>query len=939
MESLADFTATSEDSTRERLKVMSVEYDTESVGVRVERPIVHLFCRDQYGEPREIKAVGFRPHFYIREADYKRTKYKHQISNDDRILDVHYANDDGQRYRSLSGEQLVQLECVVPQDVKTLRDTFHDEWGIETFEADLYFTDRFLISEGIHRGISVPKGKSKISVDEIEPLEEDQVPEIDPRVITVDIEVTVDDEFPDPMDANRRITAITAHDNYCDDYVVWVLAHESWSAEDRAEVHGIADEKDVQLALFDNETALLSQFIEYCIDRRPDLVSGWNSTGFDWPYILNRAKKLSIYEVEQLSPMGDVGVWDGFGGQPTPQIKGVIPFDLLEAYRKTQIHELRSYALDSVAEYELGEGKEDIGDIDAAWEDDPHLFVTYNIRDVEAVVEIERSQNILDLFDNLRRVTGAQYDDCNANINLIDILFLRRANDAATALPTSTEPNEDWYHGAIVLDPKAGLTENAVYPDLASLYPYSAITFNLSPETLIGDSEDLAESDYTEDDCYKAYVDYRPVKRCDPDDDWQQYTDGDYKAVQQEKEDGGMKTRWIDDPEEKPLYILRPDVKEGFVREAILSMVDLKYEYKGTEKYGAVKRITNSTYGVLGDSNSYGTGFRLFDWRLAEAITLVGRNVLKFTGDQFIDHLHKMGYEEAELIAGDTDSVVTSIPDADNLEEVRDVADKAAKMVDMDYDDLVVDKFNFRPEDKHWFEVELESVADSIFYPRDFSADDPELGVKKRYAQWIRWDEDDGWLPDDEGFSFKGFELVRSDTATITKTAQEEVLRMILTEDDPKDSVYDYLEDLVREVENGEIPLEQLGVPSAIGQDLSEYGSEDKRCQPKYRGAKYSNDQGIDDLGSGDKPLLFYIDRVPSEYDETYSTDTAEDDDPVDALTVSHPNRIPDGFEIDYEEHIEKALRGPLEPIVKTMGWRWSDIVNEGQQSSFAQFT
>jgi DNA polymerase I len=523
------------------------------------------------------------------------------------------------------------------------------------------------------------------------------------------------------------------------------------------------------------------------------------------------------------------------------------------------------------------------------------------------------------MYDHIRSIAGATYSEiADSNIGIIDMLYLREAKARGLALPTSVRPDTQHYWGAYVFPPVAGKHKNVVYPDLSSLYPNLFKDMNASPETIIGYADDLAASEYDRSDCHTVYVDTR---------------DEDVK-------------RSADEPERTELFVLKPEVKTSFVRDVIGDLIDMKYEYKkdeyADEAYEAVKRITNSVYGCMGDSVSYGVGFRLFDWRIAEAITLAGRDVIKHTADTFEETVRNFGYDDAGIIAGDTDSCVCEVPSADGLEETLEVAQEAAEYVDSTYPDFMYDRFGI--EDGN-MAVEIESYSESALF----------MNKKKRYAQWVRWDEGD--LVDE--VEVKGFELVRSDSAPITGDVQLEVLTKILKLDDPKEEVGDYLKENWDDAVSGRVSLEDLGKPSAISSDMWTYGYSEQddgsfnyyTPQPHVRGARYAT-AFIDgeDISSG-KPLMFYVNGVAidSGLPETYSYDNklrADDDCPtmveegrrVDAVSVEDVRNLPDAVLIDWPKMAEKTIRDPIEPIVDVMGWDFDDLITEGNQTGLAEF-
>ena len=947
---------------REKLKVMTMEYTIERDGHRIPEPIVQLFCRDRHGERRYIEVEGFYPFFYISEAEFhekqddllnegaiRSIEAREILVNKENSMNTTIENVDEPSATTLHGDNLVKVYTVEPKHVNELRDFFDETW-----EADVFFTNRFLIETGIKRGLTVPSATERVSVEDIEATED--LPDIAPRMVTIDIEVWSGGVFPDTEEANNPITSYTIHDSYDDEYIAAifrpnaaVFGDEVWSDEPEWELPDGVSEDQIEIEVFDDEAEMLAAANNWIIEKDPDLLTGWNSSrndignGFDYPYWINRCENINEWTFAELSPLNQTFTTNS----GTPMVKGREMFDMLQAYKKTQIHEKKSYALGYIAQEELGYGKEDIESLDDGWKYNPVQFMKYNIRDVSAVVEIEDSKGVLDMYDHIRHVTGASYSECaDSNIGIIDVLFLRQAKDKGFALPTSTKPERGWYYGGKVFNPIPGKHKNVVYPDLASLYPYLMWSLNVSPETVFDTLEEARAAGYAEEDLYRAFVDRRP---------------------DEEKRDS--------DPQFSNIYYTKPDVKEGFVREVITMMTDMKYEYKkpqySGEKYGAVKRIVNSLYGVFGDSASYGKGFRLFDWRLAETITLAGQKVVTYTSDEFENHLQENGYPDSKRVGGDTDSVMTEIPSLDvSPEEIQEDFEKmesgeepempffkAAQYVNASYDEFMEDEFWIDDPSMHKMEVEIESYADSLFFLRDFKSNDPNKGIKKRYSQRVTWDE--GTIISDPTPATKGFELVRSDTANITSRVQEGVLQRILEEETPEDSVSSYLKENWDAAVNGETDLEDIGIPSAISKPLDEYGGPNKNGnymtpQPHIRGAKYANAH-IDEesISSGDKPLFFYVSRVGYPYPDVYVYDedwqrgdaSSLNSDTVlelgrdmDAVAVNDVRNVPDEIHVDYEKMSNKTLRRPIEPIVKTMGWEFDNIISESSQSGLAQY-
>lgn len=911
----------------ETLHVMNIEH-VEQFG----DPIIHLWCRTQDGESKHVEVEGHRPSFYIAKDAYSK-----RVKNHDWVTSV----DGG--YQSIHGEDLVRVECKLPEHIggkngsKGLREYFDETW-----EADVFYSNRFLIDTGIKTHVRIDleetwdsqsvEGDYRVHVDDIEAVDDPDW-RTEPRIVTVDIEVESPDGFPEPRDAEHPVTAITAYDNYDEEYVVWALRYEGWTytdvevenlcIESRPETIEVGGEKlpanigDVRV--FENESQLLHNFNEYIEDRRPDLLSGWNSSStdkgypFDYPYLINRCKGLNVLSFRDWSPLGQV--WNSNWG---PRGKGIEFHDMLKAYKKTQWSKPDGgYGLANISKQELPIGKLEIEDIDDAWRDEPGTFLEYNIRDVQAVVGIDHSAGVTDLFQNLRRLTGAQWGDCHNNIDLLDHFILRYADEFDVVLPTNEEPNRSWYYGAHVFEPKLGRHQNAVYPDLWSMYPNMIRNCNMSPETIIGTEDDLAASEYTEADCRWSYVDTRPTHI---------------------KED--------DDPRYEKVYFLKPSKKEGFMTKVVDDLMGLKDDYDGTPLYGPVKQVVNSVYGVYGDADSYGKGYRLFDWRIAEGICLGGRKMIQDSAERFVDDLNSLkdeyGYDgnNAYLVGGDTDSCMASIPfmDADDREDqqqIVDLAHEAADRVNEWYGEWTEDTFNLE-QGRHFCELEIESYAPWLFVPEGVT----KKKAKKRYAEIIAWEEGEWFDPPE--FSVTGIDIVRSDRAQVTKEIAEDVLTYILRIDDREEArrkVYDAIQNTVGEIKSGERPNSYFSRPKGMGSSPEEYGAIDRKAQPTYRGAKYAN-QNFDweRLTEGSKPQLLYIDKVRGDWPRTYSAETAEDGCEVDAISVEQPDKVPEEFVVDVDKMIEKTVEDPLTPILSPMRWDFDEAMADSEQTSMEAF-
>lgn len=957
MAGLADFV----DEPTEELHLMQIEY-REHFG----EPVIHTWCRTEDGERRHVEIEGHRPSFYIHEDAFDK-----RLRNHDWVEDIEHG------FESIHGDPLVRVYTRLPKHVGGGRDIDKGlrEYFDRTWEGDVFFTSRFLIDTGIHTHFEVEldqtwsgqhmDGDYRVHVDDIEPIE-DPSWRATPRAITADIEVLSPHGFPDAADAEHPVTGITAYDNYDEKYTLWLLRHEGWAYSD-TEVANIAIEnrpdpilvdgeefnvsvEDVRV--FEEESALLHNFNEYVGKREPDLLSGWNSSStmngdaFDYPYLVNRCQGLNVTNYrDNWSPMGQV--WTTRRGRAqnlTMGGKGVAFFDLMEAYKKTKWSEPKGgWGLSNTSVRELGmdDGKLDLEDIDAAWKSDLAKFTEYNIRDVQAVVAIDAASGATSMYQDIRAIGGVQFENCHNAIDTLDVFIIRMAKQYGYALPTSEKPDRGWYYGAHNFEPILGLHENVVYPDLWSMYPNMVRNVNMSPETLIGTQEELEASEYTEEDCRWTYIDTRRTE------------------VKKES-----------DPRYEKVYFLKPSIKKGFMNEVIDDLMDMKDSYDGTPLYGPLKHnFINAVYGVFGDSDSYGRGYRLFDWRIAEGITLGGRKMIQDSSERFVDAVNELkdeyGYEgnKAYRIAGDTDSVMTSIPFVDvdyeedftiefrqpdgslvevpayyeDFDDIVFIAQEAADRVNEWYEQWTAETFNVEDGD-HYCEIEIESFAPRAFVPEGVT----KKKAKKRYAEIIAWDEGEWQHPPE--FSVTGIDIVRSDRAPVTRDVLEDVLDTILRVDDRDDArraVYDRIEEEVEAIRNGEREREWFARPKGMTRHPSTYGTPSKKASATYRGARYANENfDWEHLTAGDKPALLYIDKVRGNWPTNYSTDweVAGAGEPVDAVSGNEPNDIPDEFVVDMDKQLEKVLEDPLTPILAPMRWSYDEALSDTEQGSLSSF-
>ena len=455
------------------LAVMQVDYTVVGYGDD-ERPVIHVFGRTADGELEHVQVVDFRPYFYAPTESLDRPPEEAY----DRLTGSREVDADGEPYESIRGERLTKIFGQTPRDVGQVRDEF------DHYEADILFPNRFLIDKDVRSGLRVPErrgddGAIYVSHEDVEPVDVDA----DPRVLTFDIEVEDRSGFPE--DGEEPIVCLASHDSYDGEYLLWIWEAPGGEGTVPTALEGyepIEGEIEHDVRTFESEEAMLAAFLEHVERNDQDLLTGWNLDDFDAPYLLDRLEVLDgpdhdhDLDPDRLSRVGEV--WrSGWGG---PDVKGRVVFDLLYAYQRMVFSELDSYRLDAVGEVELGVGKERYaGTIGDLWEDDPTRLLEYNLRDVELCVELDRQQEIVPFWDEVRSFVGCKLEDAPTPGDTVDMYVLHEAH-GRFALPSKgqQEAGEE-YEGGAVFDPITGIRENVTVLDLKC---FSGDTELLTPD-------------------------------------------------------------------------------------------------------------------------------------------------------------------------------------------------------------------------------------------------------------------------------------------------------------------------------------------------------------------------------------------------------------------------------------------------------------------------
>jgi DNA polymerase elongation subunit (family B) len=207
----------------------------------------------------------------------------------------------------------------------------------------------------------------------------------------LDIEVDFDPKrgFSSPEDPHGKITAITVYQNWTKKLLTYVLGPNTMTY---AEAKKVAEDFP-DTVLCKTEDELFDRFFEAIDDA--DVLTGWNSTTFDIPYIIKRIELVSKKEKTKRFCL-----WNQYPSerrfemygktQLTFDLVGRIHLDYLDLYKKYTYNELHSYSLDNVGEVEVKERKTAYeGSLDQLYKRDFKTFIEYNRQDVMLIVKID----------------------------------------------------------------------------------------------------------------------------------------------------------------------------------------------------------------------------------------------------------------------------------------------------------------------------------------------------------------------------------------------------------------------------------------------------------------------------------------------------------------------------------------------------------------------
>jgi DNA polymerase elongation subunit (family B) len=503
-----------------------------------------------------------------------------------------------------------------------------------------------------------------------------------------DLEVDFDPErgYASPDDAFMPITSIAVHLQWLDTLVCLAIPPKTVTMEQAQQA--VAEFPNTML--FDDEAEMLDTFLNLIEDA--DLLTGWNSEGFDIPYTVNRITKvLSKDDTKRMCLWNQYPKrreYERYGKSAvTYDLIGRVHLDSLELYRKFNYEERHSYRLDAIGELEIGETKTVYeGTLDQLYNNDFKKFIEYNRQDTALLDKLDKKLRFIDLANSIAHENTVLLATTLGAVAVTEQAIINEAHGRGLIVPNRSKNQGDGQAaGAYVAYPKKGIHEWIGSLDINSLYPSVIRALNMGPETIVGQLRQDGTRDYIQKQMAKnksfaaawegsfGSLEYQSVMNqevgreitvdwedgtsdtlsaaqvykliFDSNQPWMLSANGTIFTYEHEGVIPGLLKRW---------YAERKEL-QGKLKESIAA--GNKIEEKYWDKRQLVKKINlNSLYGAI-----LNPGCRFFDQRIGQSTTLTGRQIVKHMNAKVNEIITgEYDYVGKAIIYSDTDSVASN---------------------------------------------------------------------------------------------------------------------------------------------------------------------------------------------------------------------------------------------------------------------------------------
>ena len=723
------------------------------------------------------------------------------------------------------------------------------------------------------------------------------------NVTSIDIEVASDEGFPFVEQAAHPVISITMKNNIDNIYRVWGLYDYN---EDDCTVEGV---DAIQYIKCKDEIDLLLSWLAYWHDPKycPDVVTGWNTRLFDFPYLINRVKNIIGGDVyKKFSPWGIVdqrNIMMARGEVIAYEMAGIQQLDYYDLFTKFgyTYGMQESYKLDHIAHVVLGERKlsyDEAGSLHGLYKTNFQKFIDYNIKDVLLIERLEEKLGLITLAMTMAYRGGVNYSETFGTVQIWDSILYRLLFKQQIACPPKFSKEKVPYPGAYVKDPQTGMHDWVVSFDLNSLYPMIIVQYNMSPETVLPGKEHLGLD---------------PVEKLLGDTDIN-IPDGTTMAasgVKFSKDQVGIIPAII-----KQYYDERRLIKKA--------MLDTKQEYENTptkrlenkmtileNQQMSIKILMNSLYGALGNKH-----FRYFNNHVAEAITTSGQLSIRWAENAINKEMNTALETDDKdyVIAIDTDSLYVNMNEMVKKFNPKDPV-KFLDKICREHFEGVLEKSYAVLADK------LKVMENRMEMSREVIANRGVWIAKKRYILNVHNNE--GVQYAEPKMKMMGVDAVRSSTPQVCRDKFKKIFKVII--DEGEIATQKFIADFKKEWK--QLPPESVSFPRGCNiskkKDGVPFTWADKKtiykkaCPIHVRGALLYNhyikqaglDQKYEIIQNGEKIKFVYL-KTPNSIKEN---------------VIAYANDLPKELDlhrfIDYNKQYEKAFVDPIKHLLDALNW------------------
>ena len=517
-------------------------------------------------------------------------------------------------------------------------------------------------------------------------LEENYKDQDAPEIHTAFFDIEVDFDkvrgFSPVEDPFNAITAISVYLNWLNQLVTLAVPPKHLSMATAQEM--VAEFENT--ILFDNEADMLKMFLDLIDDA--DVLSGWNSEGYDIPYTINRITRvLTKDDTRKFCLWGQFPkkrMFERFGAEnETYDLVGRVHMDYMQLYRKYTYEERHSYSLDAIAEYELNERKTQFeGTLDQLYNQHFTTFIRYNRQDTALLDKLDKKLRFLELASELAHANTVLLQTTMGAVAVTEQAIINEAHERGMVVPNRKQRNDSADNqaaGAYVAYPKKGLHEWVGSVDINSLYPSAIRAMNMGPETIVGQLRQTQTNQYIREQMAQnggkfaeaweglfAALEYTSVMNNEIGTeitiDWESGEETTHSAAEVWSLIFDSNQPWILTANGTILSYEKKGIIPGLLERWYAERKEMQAKKKTAtdpkevafwDKRQLVKKINlNSLYGAI-----LNPGCRFFDKRIGQSTTLTGRSIAKHM-DAYLNECITGEYDHvgAAVIYGDTDS-------------------------------------------------------------------------------------------------------------------------------------------------------------------------------------------------------------------------------------------------------------------------------------------